>query len=166
MAYYGLSGDIRADLNGGLPSTHNNYQGEGQISGALIERGRRYAYSVINGKLLPTYPDSIPWASGSEPNLIYEISNKLTQCFVLNAKNVGNEPLDKKKRQDLCIDPMDLLDDIANLEVQLVGEENPIGSNNVYHTRKDYTPVADMDSIDNQQIDPDLLDDIKDDRDS
>ena len=36
MPYYGSSGDVRNDLNGGLPSTHANYQGEAQIAGDLI----------------------------------------------------------------------------------------------------------------------------------
>ena len=71
--YYGSSGDIRADLNGGLASTHDNYMGEAQISGALIERGRRSAYATINSKLEPAYPSQVPWTSGSEPGLIQEL---------------------------------------------------------------------------------------------
>ncbi len=163
--YYGNSGDVRSDLSGGIPSTHNNYQGESQISGILIERGRRYAYNIINGKLQPSYPTEVPWASGGEPDIIYEIANKLTQCFVLNTKSVGREPVDKSKREDLCEHPVEMLDQLASGEMEFVEIENPFGPK-VYHTHSRRTPIADMDPIVNHWIDPDRLDDIRDERES
>jgi hypothetical protein len=162
MLYYGSSGDVRDDLNGGLPSTHDNYMGEAQLSGSLIERGRRHAYSIINGKLSPAYPNNVPWASGSEPALIYEIANKLSMCFVLTRKNPGQEPLDKNRREQYCEEPMQLLDQLASFEMELEEIDKPLGDK-VYHTR-DYTPACDVDAIENQEIDSDLLDHIADER--
>ena len=158
--YYGGSGDVRSDLNGGLATSHDNYMGETQLAGALIERGRRSAYSIINSKLEPAYPSQVPWTSGSEPDLIYEISNKLAMCFVLTRKNPGSEPLDKNRREQYCEEPMKLLDQLASFEMQLPEIESPLGAK-VHHTR-DYTPVCDMDDVENQEVDPDLVDDIAD----
>ena len=159
--YYGASGDCRADLNGSLPSTHDNYMGEDQIAGALIERGRRWAYSLINGKLEPSYPSNVPWTSGNEPELIYEISNLLTQYFVLNKKNLGDDSLDKKKVKALYDEPIKLLDQLASFEMHLPEIESPLGDK-VFHTHSERTPVCDMGDIENQRVDPDLLDGIKD----
>ena len=161
--YYGASGDVRSDLNGGLPTSHANYQGEAQIGGDLIERGRRYSYSVINGKLKDKYGSAVPWVAGAEPALIYEISNKLTQCFVINAKNLGNEPLDKAKREDLCDTPRKLLDDIADGGIELPESDNPLGAK-VYHNKSGYTPIFDIDPTLNAEPDSDLLDEIENDR--
>jgi len=160
--YYGNSGDVRADLNGGLPSTHDNYMGEAQLSGALIERGRRNAYSIINSKLEPAYPSQVPWSSGNEPGLLYEISNKLTMCFVLARKNPGSEPLDKNRRERYCEEPMKMLNELASFEMQLPEIESPLGSK-VHHNR-DYPTACDMDDIENHEINSDLLDEIADER--
>jgi len=164
MSYYGNSGDVRADLNGGLPTTHDNYMGEEQISGALIERGRRSAYATVNSKLQQAYPSYVPWASGSEPNIIYEIANKLTMCFVLSRKNPDSQPLSKERRVEYCEEPMDMLDKLASFEMEFPEIETPLGDR-VYNTRSGYTPACDMDDVENQRIDPDLLEDIADDRD-
>lgn len=164
MAYYGSSGDIRSDLNGGLPPTHDNYQGEAQIAGDLIERGRRSAYATINSKLNPAYPTYVPWVSGSEPDLVYEIANKLAICSVLSLKNPGSDPLDKNRRERYCEEPIKMLDEIASFEMELSEIGDPRGDK-VYHTRSNYTPVCDMGPIEDQEIDPDLLEDIVDGRD-
>lgn len=162
MAYYGLSGDVRADMNGGLATTHDNYMGETQLAGALIERGRRYAYALINSKLNPAYPSQVPWASGSEPDLIYELANKLTMCFIYSRKNPGSEPLDKNRKEQFCDEPINILDQLASFEMELSEIEKPLGDK-VYHNR-DYTPVCDVGDIENQEVDPDLIDDIADSR--
>lgn len=161
--YYGDSGDVRADLNGGLPTTHDNYAGEVQIAGALIERGRRWAYNLINTKLEPSYESHVPWTPGSEPSLIADISNNLTQYFVLSKKNVGNEALDKKKVKELYDEPMELLKQLMNYEIYLPEIPKPLGDK-VFHTHSGITPATNVDDILNQQVDPDLLDDIADER--
>jgi len=162
MEYYGSSGDIRADMNGGLAITHNNYMGEAQLSGALITRAQRNAYATINSKLESSYPSQVPWASGSEPALLYEIANKLSMCFILTRKNPGSDPLDKNRRERYCEEPIKELDQIAEFEMQLPEISSPLGAK-VSHNR-DYTPVCDMDDLENQRVDPDLLDDIVDER--
>ena len=163
--YYGSSGDVRADLNGGLSVSHANYMGEAQISGALIERGRRNAYATVNSKLEPAYPSQVPWTSASEPALISEISNKLAMCFILTRKNPGSEPLDKNRREQYCEEPVKMLDQLASFEMQLPEIEAPLGAK-VFHTRSGREPACDVDDIENQHVDPDLLDDIADARDA
>jgi len=162
MSYYGNSGDVRDDMNGGLASTHDNYMGEAQLAGSLIERGRRNAYATINSKLEPAYPDQVPWTSGSEPEMIYEIANKLAMCFILTRKNPGSDPLDKNRREQYCEEPIKMLDELASFEMELPEIDVPFGET-VYHTR-DYTPACDIDDIENQEVDPDLLDQIADER--
>ena len=162
--YYGKSGDCRSDFSAGLPSTHQNYQGEDELPGNLIERGRRNAYALINAKLTIVYPSKVPWTSGSEPDLIYEISNKLAMCFVYKRKNPGPAPIDKKVKAEFCDEPMKLLDDIANLDIQLPETGDPLGANRVFHTRDEH-PVFDIDDTLNQGPSSELLSDIEDARD-
>ena len=162
--YYGSSGDLRSDFSAGLPSTHQNYQGEDELPGNLIERGRRNAYALINSKLKVAYPNNVPWASGSEPTLIYEISNKLAMCFVYKRKNPGPAPIDKKVKAEFCDEPEKQLDALAKFDMQLPEIENPLGDK-VYHSR-DFTPVFDVDSELNQSPSSELLDEISDERDS
>ena len=162
--YYGESGDIRSDFSAGLPPTHANYKGEAEIPGELIERGRRNAYALINAKLKVAYPSQVPWASGSEPELIYEISNKLAMCYVYKRKNPGPAPIDKKVKTEFCSEPEKQLDALAKFDMQLPEIEEPIGDK-VHHTR-DHTPIFDVDDELNQSPNSGLLDDISEERNS
>jgi len=161
MSYYGNSGDVRADLNGGIPSTHDNYQGEDQTPGALIERGRRWAYSIINAKLEARYADTIPWTSGLEPALIYEISNLLSEYFVISKQNVGNAALDENKVKELYDNPMEILDKLAEGDMELPEAPKPIGETGFF-SHDGIQPACDMDPIEDNKISTDLLDGIAD----
>ena len=164
MSFYGSSGDLRSDLGGGLPSTHPAYKGETEIPGDLIERGRKNAYALINAKLEVAYPSQVPWASGSEPALVYEISNKLAMCYIYERKNPGPAPLNKDIKATYCKEPTDLLDKLASFDMQLPEIEAPYGEK-VYHSR-DFTPVMDIDDELDQAPSSELLNDISEDRDS
>lgn len=161
--YYGNSGDVRADLNGGMSSTHDNYQGETQLPGTLVERGRRWAYSIINAKLENRYGEIIPWEAGSEPALIYEISNHLSEYFVISKQNIGNAPLDKNKVKELYDEPMAILDKLAEGDMELPEAPKPIGETG-YFSHDGIAPACDMDPIENNKISSDLLEDIADGR--
>ncbi len=161
MPYYGSSGDIRADLAGGLASTADNFIDEDEVSGALIERGRRHAYAVINGKLEPAFPVEVPWVSGGEPLLVSEISNRLSMCFVYRRINPDSTELSKDRKTAFCDEPMEILEELAEGTMELSEVTNPFGDK-VFHTRANRKPATDMGPIENQRIDPDLLDDIED----
>ena len=163
--WYGSSGDCRNTLSSYLPNTHPAYKGEAQIPGALIEAGRKAAYALINAKLEVALPSKVPWASGSEPDLIYQISNDLTLCHVYKSKNPGPAPINKDIKATYCTDPAKLLDSIASLDMQLPETGDPIGVR-VFHTHKDRHPIFDIDSELSQGPDSERLDDISDERDT
>lgn len=164
MSWYGASGDCRNILNSYLPSSHPSYKGETQIPGDLIENGRKNAYALINAKLEVAYPTQVPWTSGSEPGLIYQISNDLTLCHVYKSKNPGPAPLNKDVKAIYCTDPMKLLDQLASFEMQLPEIGDPLGER-VFHTHADRHPVFDIDNTLSQGPSQDRLDDIADERD-
>ena len=163
--YYGNSGDVRSDFSAGLPSTHPSYKGEAELPGNLIERGRRNAYALINSKLKIAYPSQVPWASGSEPALVYEISNKLAMCFVYKRKNPGPAPIDKKVKTEFCSEPEKQLDALAKFDMQLPEIEEPYGEK-VHHTHEGKHSIFDIDDTLSQAPSSELLDDISDERDS
>lgn len=157
---YGASGDVRADLNSYLPSSHANYKGEAQIPGEAITYALAWASDEINAMLEPRYPDLIPWADGSVPSYIDKLANCLAAGFVVENKNPGPQPRKQDKylsRMDHCRKTLEKLRD-GEMDLPEIEKDNT----GIYFTHSGRTPAADVDAIEDQEPDVDLLDDISD----
>lgn len=160
---YFSSGDVREAMNAGKLPTANNYLGEIQLPGALITRGGRSATRYINGKLERVYPDSIPFTAGSVPVLIVEVANELAECWIRRKQYPGISPMSKEDTS-ACDSANQMLDDIADEKIELpeLSASDTVGD--VKHTRAGFTPVFDMDSVLDQEVDPELLEEIDSER--
>lgn len=161
---YGQSGDCREELNAGMAPGNKGYKDEAAIKGAIITRSLRRATRVINGKLEPVYPGQIPF-TGTVPVLIDTIADDLAVCYVQRSKHPGPGPMTADVKDEYCERAMELLDKLADREMELPELTSTINYTKTFHTREDRTPVFDMDDVENQGVDPDLLDDISDARD-
>lgn len=163
---YAVSGDIREELNSGMVAGDIGYKDDSEIRGTLITREARRATRRINSKLKGTYPDSIPFgASGDVPLTIQAIANDIGVFYVRRSKHPGPGPMSDDVKEEYWDKPMAELDEIISAGISL-SELDAMGtsSDEVYHTRKNRTPIFDMDSVESQEVSPDLLDDIADSR--
>lgn len=163
--FYSSSGDVREELNAGAMAGDRGYLDESQIKGVIIQRARRRATRVINGKLEPVYPTKIPFASGDVPKLIDSIAGDLSVYYVKRAKHPGPEPMVSNVKEEYFERSMELLQEIADRKIELPELTSEISYPETYHNRKDITPVFDMDDIESQVVDSDLKEDISEDRD-
>ena len=162
---YGSSGDVREELNAGAAPGDNEYKGESQIKGAIITRGLRRATRIINGKLEATYPGKIPFAAGDIPALIETIASDLAVCYTRRSKHPGPAPMSDDAKANYCDAPMDLLKEIADREIELPELTGAVNYPETFHSQEGHTPIFDVDSVLDQEVDPDRLDDIANGRD-
>lgn len=162
---YGSSGDTRSELVSGNAVTDQGYLDETQIRGEIITRGLRRATRIINGYLESVYPDSVPFAAGSIPLLIDSLANDLAVCYVMRSKHSNFPPMSNETKEMYCDETKELLEKLQKREMQLpelTSTDYPETSNNM----EDIIPVFDMDDVTNQGVDPDLIDDIRDEKDA
>lgn len=158
-AQYAANFDIREELNAGAVEGDKNYKGEAQLHEALITRSAKHATRVIDGKLESVYPDQVPWAaSGDVPTLVRSVAEDLSVYYVRRAKHPGPGPMSDDVKGEYYDKPMAILEQIADREILL--NELSIGYPDVYHSRKNRDPIFDMDDVIDQEVDPELLDDI------
>lgn len=160
---YGSSGDVREELVSGNAQSDQGYLDETQIRGDIITRGLRRATRIINGYLEPVYPDSVPFAAGSIPVLIDSLANDLAVCYVMRSKHSNFPPMSNETKEMYCDETKELLDKLAKREMQLpelTSTDYPETSNSM----EGINPVFDMDAVENQGVDPDLIDDIRDEK--
>ncbi len=161
MAFYGDNATIRLDfLSGGVDKGHPQYQAEGQVLDALITNGRKYAFEVINRILRGRYGSAIPFTSGSEEELIKQYSNIIAAWWIQNNRlphlqNVIENPLNS-----MYAETIDDLKEIAKTGKGLADTAPTKAA--AFHTRANRTPIFDVDDPIDQDVDPDLLDDISD----
>ena len=163
---YGISGDIREELNSGAVPGTKNYKDETQIRGDIITKSARRATRKVNTKLRNTYPDEIPFAAIADvPLEIVSIANDLGVYYVLRAKHRGPGPLAATVKEEYYNNSISELEDIIESGVPL-NELDSKGStvSETSDTNEDYEAVFDMDEVENQRVDPDRLDDIAADR--
>lgn len=158
---YGVSGDIRADLNAHLPAAHANYKGEDVLPGALIEAGRDFATQEIDATLKPRYGEHIPFTT--VPALIDKIANALAEEFVQDKMNPGPAPKTQDKYSTNAKRCRDILESLAEGTMELPEVDDPEGGQ-VFHTHANRAPAMDVDATEDQEVDPDLLDDISNNR--
>lgn len=161
MSFYGSASDIRSDISGGVRLGHEQYLTDEKLTPELIERGRRFAYRRINSMLKPTFGNLIPFASGSEEDIIFEHSNTIATWFIQNRRfpdRVDENPFNTEYAEAIKD-----LEEMAKTGKGLDGAAPKKTS--MSFTHNNMTPIFNLDDIKNQDVDSDLLDRISDDRD-
>ena len=162
---YASSGDIREEYNAGAAVGDKGYKDETTLHGVLITRSARRATRVINGKLEGAYPNDIPFTTdASVPKLIKEIADDLSIYYVRRSKHPGQGPMADDVKADYFDSPMELLNEIAAGDTKLSELETLTSDRYTFHTMKGVNPVFNMGNIEDQEVDPDLLGTIADDR--
>ena len=172
---YGASGDVRNEINAyASPAGAGHYVDEIEVPGTSVIRGLERATRLINAYLEPVYADNIPvTAAGDAPVLLDDIASDIAVYYVWrsNAARLARMPEDKRKQY--------LLDHMSE-----GGQDQPKGTLPMIRDRKlqipEFTssyadevkavretgraPIFDVDSENNWNVDPDLIDDIGDER--
>ena len=167
---YGASGDVRDELNVHIsPSTAGHYIDENEIPGSLIIRSLRNATRLVNGYLEVVYADQIPFsAAGDVPKLLDTIATDIATYFVLRSGVANVAPLSDTKKRDYYDDyvkpPDGILVKLSDRKIQLPELTANYASDSKMSQKKERHPIFDVDDIANQEVDPDLVDDIQDDR--
>jgi hypothetical protein len=161
MAYYGSGADIRSDISGGVREGHQQFLTIEKLTDDLIERGRRFAYRRVNSILEPTFGDVIPYASGSEPDILFEYSNTIAAWWIQN-RRFPDRSSDENPFNTEYAEAIKDLEEMAKTGKGL-GNEAPTKTS-AYFSHSNMTPVFDVDDVKNQDVDSDLLDRIADDR--
>lgn len=153
----GVSGDIRSSL--GNPS-------ELEYSAAAIDLCQRRATNIIGSYVGQVYPDSVPFTvASSVPALLDTIATDLSIYFCKRDKHRGPNPMQAGVTVEYWDKPIEMLLMISKGELSIPELEASRGED-VVATQSSYVPVMDLDEIENAVIDPDLLDDIADSKNS
>lgn len=152
---YGASGDVREEL---LNPT------EQEVSANLLNLARTRATHLVDSYLEKKFPSKIPFAtSGDVPGVINFITNDLAVFFVKRSTHPGPRPMTDDDKKLYYDDNVVTLEKIVKGEIQ-IPELSTEGNDPIEANRSGYTPVFDIDEIENNVIDPDLEDKISDDR--
>ena len=167
---YGASGDVRNEINTHMAAAGaGHYFGEEEIPGALIIKSLQKSTRLINMYLEPVYADQIPFTTAaSVPRFLEEVGNDIGTYYVFRSAyaKLGNLPDDKKADyfgRYVDTEPPGFLVQIAERKIQL-SELASSSLSDAQNSRKGYTPIFDIDADTNQDADPDLLDDINQER--
>jgi len=149
---YSTAAKVRELLQGVLASNDT-------MIGNMITR----ADSIIDSKVGLKY--SVPFAT--TPPVIETISTELAAYFVMRTlftqdSQNKNEWITTFKE---CIKQLDMIAEGSMAVLDSAGAQLAFSGDPVTSDTKDYAPVFNMDEIENQGIDPDLTDDIADERD-
>ncbi len=151
---YGSSGDVRLEL--GNPA-------EAEVSAPLLDLSRRKATRLVNSFVEKAYPDQIPFTvAGDIPLLLNTISDDLSVYYVKRSLHPGPNPLSDTIKEEYYEKNIKILEQIrdGDLEIsELAGKQTSVSSN-----RSTYTPIFDVDDIENHVVDPDLTRDVEESR--
>ena len=156
LVLYGSSGDVRGEL--GNPS-------EVEYSADDIDRARTRATNVVNAYLQQSYGSIIPFALGTEPELLKSITNDLSVYYAKRSKHPTPLPLTEEVKTEYYDKSIDLLKLISEGEMALPGVASALGENFIA-PQSEYSPTFNEDSEIDWEIDQDKLDDIQDQRDN
>ena len=163
MAYYGSATEIRTDfLSGGVRKGHPQYIGEDKVPDSLIDNGRRYAYNYINSILEPSFASKIPYASGSEPEILKRLADIIAAWWIQNKRLQHLQSLEANPLNTEYAEAVKRLEKMAETGKGL-GEDTP-DATTAYFTHNGITPIFDMDDITSKGVDADLESRIADDR--
>ncbi len=152
---YGTSGDVREEL--GNPA-------ELEYSAGDIEDARTKATNTINIYVAKAYPNDVPFTVSSLPEALNEIANDLAVYYAKRRKHPGPAPLSEDVKEEYYDKSIKLLELIRDGDVALPELVDTSGGD-ITANRSAYTPIFDLDNIENQNIDTDLEDHIDDERD-
>lgn len=153
---YGSSGDVR--LEAGSPS-------EAEVPLAVLDNSRWKATDLVNSYLESVYPDQIPIeASGDVPRIVNSLTNSLAVYYVLRTIHRGPSPLAREVTEEFYDKPLETLNLIVAGKLVITELGSVSEASSVMGSRDDKTPIFDVDDVESSQVDPDLLDDIADDR--
>lgn len=167
---YGSSGDVRDEVNVCvLPSTAGHYADETEIPGKLIINSLRKATRVINGFLEPVYSNVVPYTDITSPaKLLDEIANDMATYYVLRSASAKVAPVSAEKKMDYFDVYMEvdkgILWKIREREIQLPELTSQYIDEIKTVRAAGRAPIFDVDKITDQEVDPNLLDDISDER--
>lgn len=162
MAYYGSGDDVRYMLSGGVREGHPQYLTEDKLPEDMIEMGRRFAYRKINSILKGTFGDLIPYASGSEPEILYEYANTISAWWINGKRNqIPKDPEENSFNTEYA-EAIEALKEMAKTGKGLDGAVAAETSG--YFTHDGYTPIFDLDDVESHVVDGDLEDRISDER--
>lgn len=137
--------------------------GPDEIPQRIIDRAAEYAYNRINSRLMNVY--AVPFTT--VPPEIVTISDMLTKCFALalQAKRAPILPKPGKANrasESECEQAAVWMDELVAGRSGLTGVS---ATDLAVHTRASHTPIFDLDDSVNHHPDPDLLDQIDQERD-
>lgn len=156
LAYlYGTSGDVREEL--GNPA-------ELEYSAEDIADSRTKATNLVNLYVSKAYPTYVPFTLGSCPEPIHEITNDLAVYYAKRRKHPGPGPLSEDVKAEYYDKSIKLLELIRDGDVTFTELETNAPDAGYMATRSSYTPIFDVDQIENHVIDKDLEDHIDDER--
>ena len=126
---------------------------------AMIARAEAY----INGKLACRY--TVPFTT--VPPLITTLATEIAAYFVMRTL-FTQDSQNQSEWTVTFMEAMKMLDDIVTGKCVIVntsGAEVSFSADPVSSNNQEYTPVFDVDEVENSVIDPDLLEDIADEKD-
>lgn len=154
---YGVSGDVREELGNSTETEH---------SSTLLLMARTRATRVVNSFLEKAFPSQIPFGStGDVPVLITEIVNELSVFYVLRAKHPGPAPLTKEVKQEYWDKPLKMLQDILEEKIK-IPELTASEPSRILSNRGDKSTIFDIDPDTGWVVDPDLQQEVEDQRDA
>lgn len=169
---YGSSGDVRNEINAYMQvTTAGHYADENEIPGSLITTSLRKATRLINSYLVPVFADQIPFTTiPSVPKQLEEISSDMATYFTLRSASAKVGPIDLEKKRDYYdayMDPVNgILVMLRDRKIQLSELLTTGYGDDVKASRQqNRSPIFDVDDEKNARVDPDLLNDIQQDRD-
>ena len=168
---YGASGDVRNEINAHvLQSTAGHFADETEIPGSLIIKSLVKSTRLINAFLEPVYADQLPFTAAADvPVFLEEISNDIATYFVWRSSHLklGNIPEDR--RNDYYGQYVDSKDGILTrisekkLQIPELSAVSPSDAKSIRNLGRH--SVFDLDADTQQGVDPNLLEDIAQDRD-
>ena len=151
---YGTSGDVREEL--GNPD-------ELEYSSADISDARSKATNTVNIYVAKAYPSDVPFTAATLPEALNEITNDLAVYYAKRRKHPGPAPLSEEVKEEYYEKSIKLLELIRDGDLVLPELASTAGGG-ISANRSAYTPIFDVDAIDNHDVSPDLTDHIDSER--